>query len=283
MNLKSSSPIFATLAGALVLAFCGCSSSKPKDAKADCEPRFQKLHEKFEKEKYAYVKEGYDEYVIACAGTEYAEQAYFELGEAHFALKEWVEAESEYESFLREFPASRRYDETVRYKLALSQGEQVEIPQRDQTKTLDAIRQFESYLALYGDTPRADTARTKLEDLRKLLVERDMRIARLYKRMGEPLAAATYYKHILKEYGDHVSRREIILKLAECYIDLEQFVEAENQLSQFDGIAKDDPFREEVKTMQRSLEKARARYAREKQEEKDDAEKKRAEEKSKAL
>ena len=282
MNSNHPFHFLLPLAGAVALALFGCSS-KPKDSKADCEPNFQKLHAKFEKGKYAYAKEGYDEFIISCAGTEFAEQAYFELAESHFALKEWLEAGEEYQGFLKEYPSSKRYDETARYKMALSLSEQVEIPQRDQTKTLDAIRQFESYLALYPDSPRADTAKTKLDELHQLLVQKDLRIARLYTRMDEPLAAATYYKHILKEYGDRVSRRDIILKLSECYIELEQFVEAENQLSQFDGIAKDDPFREQVKTMQGKLEKARARYAREKQEEKNEAEKKQAEEKSKAL
>ena len=278
--------IRASLAAAIpvsaLLLFSGCSS-KPKNLAADCKASFDKYHAKFEKKKYSAAKDGYDEFVTSCAGTEFAEEAYFELGESHYALKDWMEAEQEYESFLKEYPSSKRFDETVHYKLAMSMSKQTQIPQRDQTKTIDAIHEFETYLAQYPESPRTDSAKLEVDRLRGLLADRDTRVAKLYSRMDEPLAAAIYYKHILKEYGDRVPRRELTLKLAECYIELEQFVEAENQLSQFDGVAKDDPFREKVRLVQRKLEKAQVRFAREKKEEKKEAEKKQAEQKSQPL
>src|SRR5690606_3518690 len=119
---------------------------------------------------------------------------------------------------------------------------QVQIPQRDQTKTLEAMRELETFLAEFPDSPKTDSAHGELDRLGQLLAERDMLIARLYRRMNEPLAAAIYYKHLLAEYGDRVPRREINLYLADSYIELNQFPEAESILIQFDGVAQDDPF-----------------------------------------
>ena len=262
------------LAGTLLsmMVFLGCSS-KPKNLAADCKISYDKYHAKFEKGKYSAAKEGYDLFVTECAGTEFSEEAFFELAESHFYLKEWMEAEQEYEAFLKEYPSSRRYAEPAHYRMGISMSRQTQASTKDQSKTLEAIREFETYLAEFSDSPRADSAKAELEILRGLLADRDTRIARLYSRMDEPLAAVIYYKHILKEYGDRVPRREITLKLAECYVKLEQFIEAENQLAQFDGIAKDDPFRENVKAAQHKLQVAQAKYekkkAREKKEEKD--------------
>ena len=154
---------------AALIFLAGCGSSKPKNLAGDCKIQFEKLHAKFEKGRYAAAKEGYDEFVTSCAGTEFVEQAYFELGESHFALKEWMESEQEYESFLREYPGSRRYGEIARYQLAVSMGNQVEIPQRDQSKTLEAIQSFETFQAEFPDSPRADSARIQLDRLRHLL------------------------------------------------------------------------------------------------------------------
>ncbi len=261
-------------AGAAVAAlwFGGCSS-KPKNFQGDCRERFEKLHAKFEKRKFASAKEGYSDFITTCSGTEHVEQAYFELAEAQFGLKDWLEAEQEYASFLKEFPGSKRYEEQARYHMARSMAEQTEIPQRDQTKTLDAMKEYETFLADFPDSPRGDSAKSDLDRLRKLLADRDMQVARLYRRMNEPLAAAIYYKHILKEYGDRVPQREIVLKLADCYIALGQFAEADAQLEPLDGVAKDDPFRNQVKTMRRKLEEARDRHAREKKSEKEEAQK----------
>lgn len=258
---------------AFALILNGCGSKKPRDLKGDCHARFDKIHWKFEKKKYSYAKEGYSDFIVSCTGTENSEQAHYELATSQFLLKDWMEAEQEFGSFLKEFPSSKRYAEIARYRLALSMSRQTEIPQRDQSKTVLAIKEFETFAVDYPDSPRADSAQKELEVLRNLLAERDMLVARLYRRMDEPLAAAIYYKRVLKEYGDRVPRREIALRLTECYIDLNQFTEAEAQLSPFDGIAKDDPFREQVKATHRKLEAAQARYARQKKLEKEEAQK----------
>lgn len=265
------------IAGMLLLAAAGAllagCSNKPKDLKGDCRERFEKIHERYEKGRYASVKQGYGDFIVTCAGTEHVEQAHFELGDSHFRLKEWMEAEQEFSAFLRDYPASRRYGEPARWLLARSMAKQVHIPQRDQTKTLEAMRELETFLAEFPDAPQADTARTELERLAQLLADRDMLVARLYSRMDEPLAAAIYYKHLLAEYGDRVPRREISLKLAESYIALDQFPEAENILAGFDGIAADDPFAEKIRKVRERLEKAQAKREKQRLKEQKQAEK----------
>lgn len=250
---------FALAGAAFVLVQC---SGKPRDLRGDCRDRFESIHERYEQGRYAYAKQGYTDFVLSCAGTEHAEQAHYELADSHFQLKEWMEAEIEFSAFLRDYPNSRRYGEMARWQRAMSLGSQTRIPQRDQTITLDAMRDFETFLADFPLSTKADSARMELERLGHLLAERDMLIARLYRRMDEPLAAAIYYRKLLNDYGDRVPRREINLKLADSYIQLEQFAEAENILARFDGIAEDDPFAREVQKLHGELEKARDRRER---------------------
>ncbi len=253
-----------------VLALAGCSS-KPRDLKGDCRERFEKIHDRYSKGKYASAKQGYGDFLVTCTGTEHVEQAHFELGHSHMNLKEWAEAELEFAAFLRDYPTSRRYAETVRWLLARSMAKQVQIPQRDQSKTLEAMRELETFLAEFPDSPRSDSAHTELDRLGQLLADRDMIVARLYRRMNEPLAAAIYYKHLLSEYGDRVPRREINLYLAESYIALGQFPEAENILIQFDGVAEDDPLARKIEKTRNSLKKAQAKQERQRRKEQREA------------
>jgi len=252
--------VFVTAAG---LSLTGCST-KPKDLKGDCRERFEKLHDRYTKGKYSYARQGYSDFLVTCAGTEHVEQAHFELGDAHVNLKEWAEAELELSAFLRDYPTSRRYAETARWLLARSMSKQVQIPQRDQTKTLDAMRELETFIAEFPDSPKNDSARGELDRLGQLLADRDMLVARLYRRMDEPLAAAIYYKHLLATYGDRVPRRDINLYLAESYTELGQFPEAENILGQFDGVAQDDPFAKKIAAARTKLEKAKAKHEKQK-------------------
>jgi outer membrane protein assembly factor BamD len=256
----------AVVSVVVALFAAGCSS-KPKDLKGDCKERFDKLHDRYEKGRYASTKQGYGDFIVTCAGTEHVEQAHFELGDSHFRLKEWMEAEQEMSAFLRDYPASRRYAESARWLLARSMAKQVHIPQRDQTKTLEAMRELETFLAEFPDSEKSDSARGELDRLGQLLADRDMLVARLYSRMDEPLAAAIYYKHLLAEYGERIPRREISLKLAESYVELSQFIEAETVLAQFDGVAEDDPFGKKITAVRAKLEKAKLRQEREKRKE----------------
>lgn len=255
------------LAAFALFAFPGCSSHKKLTQEESCQERWDKLKVKYDKKKYVEVKEPLSDLVSSCPGSPFTEEALFDLGEAHFKLEEWIEAETEYGAFLKDFPTSKKYAELARWRLAAVAANQVEPPNRDQTKTLDAIQGYETFLDEYPDSKYADTAKVQLEKLRDQLVSKDMLVAHLYSRMDEPQAAAIYYKQILKEFGTRVNQRDINLKLAECYIEMQQFDEAESFLSKFDGMAKDDPFRDKVKKAYTELAKARSKVDRQKKEE----------------
>ena len=261
---KSSLPWLAAFA---LLALPGCFGHKKLSQEASCQEKWDKAKAKFDKKKYSEAKEPLSDLVAACPGSPFTEEALFDLGEAHFRLEEWIEAETEYGSFLKDFPASKKYAELVRWRLAEVSAKQVEPPNRDQTKTIEAIQGYETFLDEYPESVYTDTAKTELEKLKDQLVTKYMQTARLYSRMDEPLAAAIYYKDLIKEYGARVNLRDVNLKLAECYIELNQFDEAETYLSKFDGIAKDDPFRDKVKHAFNDLAKARAKVDRLKKEE----------------
>lgn len=236
-------------------------------AAEDCQARFNKLHSKFEKKKYQDAKEGYSELLTSCPGSTFSEQGLFEEAEAYYHLKDWSGAESDYATFFKEYPTSRRFGEEAHYHYALSLSRQVEIPARDQGKTTEAISAFESFMDEYPESKYADSCKPQIDDLRNHLVEKQLQIAHLYSRMDEPQAAAIYYKEILRQYGALVNQRDINLKLADCYVEMNQFDEAETYLVKFDGIAADDPFKAQVKLVYQKMEKARAKLAREKKEE----------------
>jgi outer membrane protein assembly factor BamD len=249
------------------LGLFACSSGKQLTKEESCQEKWEKAKAKFEKKKTVQTKEVLSDVVSSCPGSSFTEEAMFDLAESHMALEEWDEAEQEFSSFLKDFPNSKRYGQQAMFRKAVANGNQAEIPARDQSKTLDAIADYENFLDEYPEGPYADTAKIELGKLKDILVAKEMQIARLYRRMGEPQAAAIYYKNILKEYGDKVDIRDINLKLAHCYIAMGQFDEAETYLSKFDGVAKDDPFKKKVMEAYKDLEKARTKMAAEKKEE----------------
>jgi outer membrane protein assembly factor BamD len=267
MVLRHAKSILPGMAILATLALTGCFGHKKLSQEASCQEKWDKVKVKFDKKKYSEVKEPLSELISSCPGSLFTEEALFDLAESHFHLEEWIEAETEYSSFLKDFPNSKKYAELARWRLAEVSANQVEPPNRDQTKTLEAIASYETFLDEYPESVHADTAKIQMEKLKDQLVTKQMQIAHLYNRMDEPQAAAIYYKNMLKEFGTRVNQREISLKLAQCYIDMNQFDEAEIYLSKFDGIAKDDPFRVQVSKTFENLAKARSKIDKERKEE----------------
>jgi outer membrane assembly lipoprotein YfiO len=258
---------FLLPACALALLAAACSSSKKLTQQEDCQAKFDKLQAKFDKKKFQDVREPLSDLISSCPGSPFTEQAAFEVGEANYHVKDWTEAEIRFSEFFKDYPSSRRFGEAAHYHYAMSMANQVEIPARDQSKTAEAITAFESFMDEFPDSKYADSSKPQIDRLRNVLVAKQMQIARLYTRMDEPQAAAIYYKDILKQYGTLVNQRDINLKLADCYIEMNQFDEAESYLAKFDGIAADDPFKAQVKQTYQKLEKARTKLARDKKEE----------------
>ena len=253
--------------GLCAFALLACSHHKKLTQEQSCAERFGKTQAKFEKKKWSVVKEDLPDIISSCTGSPFLEKASFELAESYFRLGDWIEAQAELTTFLKDYSGSRDYGEQAQYWLGVVVAKQVYIVERDQSKTTEAVEEFETFLMDYPDSKYTDSAKAQLDKLKDKLARKDFLIARLYQKMDEPQAAAIYYKEIVKDYGGRVNLRDLNLKLAECYIELLQFDEAETYLVKFDGIAKDDPFLNKVKKANRDLEKARAKLARQKKEE----------------
>src|SRR4051812_27167537 len=144
----------------------GCSSGKKLTQEQSCQEKWDKAKAKFDKKKYVQAKELLSDVVTSCPGSAFTEEALYDLGETHFGLEEWEEAEQEYSSLLKEFPSSKKFGELASYRGAEAAGKQVETPSRDQTKTLDAIAAYETYMDEYPDSPRADSAKLRVDKLR---------------------------------------------------------------------------------------------------------------------
>ncbi len=252
----------------LCFVLLSCSRHKKLSHEESCNDRYTKLKEKFDKERYIDVRQGYNDLLTDCPGSQFTEQAQFELAESYFLVGDWMEAESEYKSFVREFPSSDRFGEVAKYRLAVSQSKQSLNPHRDQELTIEALESFKKFLNDHGDSKYSDSAKASIAVLQKKLAKKDMLIARLYLRMDEAQAAAIYYKEVLNDYGEWIDKREVTLNLAQCYIKMEQFDEAESYLGQFDNIAKNDDFKEKITEAYADLEKARKRFAKRKAKEK---------------
>lgn len=257
------------IAAAVLLASCAGSGSGKEDRTAMCRTKSEKAEKRHKDGEYWQNKEDLIEIISTCQGTGFVEQAQFMLSESHYNLEEWIEARGEYSTFIMNFPSSP-LAETAAYRKAISSFNLSYSDSRDESNTITAQRDFQDFLDQHPSSPMADSVTYYMSQITDRLAEKDYQIARLYWRMDEPLAAAVYLKDFLEQFPGTRRFDEAAQLLVRCYIELEQFDQAQFHLEKLRGGTPSPKLAQELGSMQSDLEKAKLKsQERQKREQRD--------------
>jgi outer membrane protein assembly factor BamD len=123
-------------------------------------------------------------------------------------------AANEFREFLTFYPTSARAD-YAQYKLAMTHHRQMKAPQRDQTETRDALREFDTFFQRYPNSPLTPEVRQKWREARDRLSEANFRVGLFYYRIRAYTGAIDRFRQILKEDPEFGNRDQVYFYLAE--------------------------------------------------------------------
>jgi outer membrane protein assembly factor BamD len=126
-----------------------------------------------------------------------------------------VLAANEYREFLTFYPRHERAD-YAQYKLAMSHFMQMRAPERDQTETVSALREFQAFFDRYPDSQLTSEVKTKWREARDRLSRAEFRVGYHYYRVRWCPGAIPRFRGILKEDPAYSGRDEVYFYLAEC-------------------------------------------------------------------
>jgi outer membrane protein assembly factor BamD len=126
-----------------------------------------------------------------------------------------VLAANEYREFLTFYPRHDRAD-YAQYKLAMSHFQQMRAPERDQTETVSALREFQVFFDRYPNSPLTPEVRTKWREARDRLSRAEFRVGYHYFRVRWYPGAIPRFRGILKEDPQYSGRDEVYFYLAEA-------------------------------------------------------------------
>jgi outer membrane protein assembly factor BamD len=121
---------------------------------------------------------------------------------------------SEYREFLTFFPTNPRAD-YAQYKLAMTHFEQMRAPERDQTETQSALREFQAFFDRFPMSPLMPEVRAKWREARDRLSEAEFRVGFHYFRIGWYPGAIPRFRRILSEDPTYTGRDRVYFYLAE--------------------------------------------------------------------
>ncbi|HKY20901.1 MAG TPA: outer membrane protein assembly factor BamD [Vicinamibacterales bacterium] len=135
------------------------------------------------------------------------------LGESNSAS--YVYAQNEYREFLAFYPTNPRAD-YAQMQLGMVHFKQMLNPQRDQTETKEAIREFQVFMERYPNSSLAPEVKLRLREAKDRLSDSDMVAGNFYLSINAVAGAEKRYRHVLKEDPEYTRKDSLYFHLAEA-------------------------------------------------------------------
>ncbi|HEY7172521.1 MAG TPA: outer membrane protein assembly factor BamD [Vicinamibacterales bacterium] len=128
-----------------------------------------------------------------------------------------VLAIAEFQEFLSFYPTHARAD-YAQYKLGMAHFRQMRSPQRDQTETREAIREFTTFVYKYPNSELMPEVRSKLRESRDRLSESEFEVGRFYFRIRWYPGAIVRLESLVKADPEFSSRDGVYFFLGESLV-----------------------------------------------------------------
>ncbi|MDQ3070551.1 MAG: outer membrane protein assembly factor BamD [Acidobacteriota bacterium] len=148
-----------------------------------------------------------------------------------------VYALNEFREFLTFFPTHARAD-YAQFRLAMSHYQQMNAPQRDQTNTRDAIREFEAFVERYPASKLRPDVEAKLRDARDRVGRADYEVGLHYYRMKWYPGAIDRFTALLERDPKFSDRDAVYFYMGEI-LSAKEVNRAAEALPYYDRIVKE--------------------------------------------
>lgn len=136
-----------------------------------------------------------------------------------------VLAENEFREFLTFYPTNTRAD-YAQYELAMSHFKQMRAPQRDQTETKDAVKEFEAFFDRFPNSKYTPEVRMKWREAKDRLSDASYSVGLYYFHVKWYAGAVDRLRQILMDDPGYSHRDNVYFYLGEIYARTQKKAEA---------------------------------------------------------
>lgn len=225
---------------AVVLTACGGKKNIPPPGLQADEFLYMRGVEAINGEKWVDAREYFQQIVDNYPQSPRRPDAKLGLGDSYLGegtTEALVFAANEFREFLQFYPVHARAD-YAQYKLAMSHHRQMRAPERDQTETREALREFDIFFERYPDSPLTTEVRQHWREARDRLSQASYRIGFYYYRVKWYPGAIDRFREVLKDDPGFSNRDAVYFYLAESLARTDKKAEAlpyfERLVAEFD-------------------------------------------------
>ena len=223
--------MFQRLAGvaavAMVLAVAtGCATGgrgqiPPGTAQPD-QFLFDRGNEALQRKKWITAREYFKQVTETYTQSPLRPDAKLAIGDTYLgegSTEALVLAIAEFQEFLSFYPTNRRAD-YAQYKLGMAHFRQMRSPQRDQSETRDAVREFQTFVTRYPNSDLMSEVKARLREARDRLGTSELEVGRFYYRIRWYMGAIDRLNTLLKDDPEYTQRDEVYFYLGESMIKI---------------------------------------------------------------
>lgn len=157
----------------------------------------------FARKKYKEAAAEYKDFLAVFAGNERGDYAQFKLAECYRFDEDYPLAAVEYRILINDYGYSDYIDDAF-FLEGLCAFMQKQRPERDQTKTYEALGRIKRFLQLFPDSPRREEAEATILEIYEVLGAKEFKNGKLYYSRKHYNAAAIYFDKIIENYSSTV-------------------------------------------------------------------------------
>ena len=179
---------------------------------------FDKGAAALEQKKWLTAREFFKQVTETYTASPYRPDAKLGIGDTYLGegtAEALVLAINEFREFLSFYPTNPRAD-YAQYKLGMAHFKQMRHPQRDQTETREAVKEFETFVARYPNSKLMTEAKARLREAQDRLSEADYLVGYFYYRQKWYKGAIDRFKSVLKEDAAYTGRDAVYYYLADA-------------------------------------------------------------------
>lgn len=220
--------LLGTIVPATACLSTGRRASVPPGTMQPDEFLFKRGQEELERKRWVTAREYFKEVSETYTQSPLRPDAKLAVGDTYLgegSSESLVLAIAEFNEFLSFYPRHPRAD-YAQFKLGLAHFRQMRRPQRDQTETREAIREFEVFVARYPNSDLMPEVREHLREARDRLSQAEFEVGRFYFRIRWYPGAIDRLTTLLKEDPQFTARDGAYFYLAESLIKVNRQAEA---------------------------------------------------------
>ena len=229
-RLTSGGRLCAAVAALAVATACASTprSMVPAGTTEPDKYLFEKGTDALNTKKWLVAREFFKQVTETYTASPYRPDAKLGIGDTYLGegtSEALVLAINEFTEFLSFYPTNRRAD-YAQYKLGMAHFRQMRLPQRDQTETRAALKEFEAFVARYPNSSLMPEVTAKLRETRDRLSEADYQVGFFYYRQKWYPGAIDRFKSVLKDDPGFTGRDSVYFYLADALVKVKKEAEA---------------------------------------------------------